>query len=350
MKYSHISSYKIDSLIINLHIWNQERVRSIFRIYHKSKEYKTLFDYDSFKNLVEEKNLYGIENKDSEICIFCHKEPSQTTFNKLPHVIPYLIGNKYLLHHGECDECNDFFGRNLECELDKYLKPYRTLNRQTNRRGNSISNEWRSNRSFKYDKESDKYILELSEEDIQFNHASKHVTFKLNQNKYIPVLVYKAFMKIFYGLLPRERLGEFELLRKWIIHRESNFIPFSPMNVMKTRLDGFSTSILDIVIIHKDVTNLQEFKEKLPMNEDLDYIAHLRFGNIIYEFPILTDLSFQKMKILKNNNLNISFNFPNIPKLGFSSEKEIIDFSIARKISTTESLYFRFENLTEEEL
>lgn len=53
-------------------------------------------------------------------CIWCLKDPSDVTFSSKSHVLPECIGNiaKQLLPKGiVCDECNEYFGRELESRL-----------------------------------------------------------------------------------------------------------------------------------------------------------------------------------------------------------------------------------------
>ncbi|MFT0694125.1 hypothetical protein ACDX34_08335 [Acinetobacter bereziniae] len=202
----------------------------------------------------------------------------------------------------------------------------------------------------RFDQTLNMFTGELDEDDVSFDANSNIVTFKLNQNKYCPMLVYKALMKIFYGLVPRNHLSKFEILRKWIINTDNNFIPFSPLNVYKSRLEGFGTNILDLIIFHKHVTNLEEFKECLPTEEDFEYLVQLRFGHIILEFPIFSDICYEKLLILKENNLPTKFNFPYIPKQGFPQIEETIDFSETRKIKNKESMYFSFDKFTKENI
>lgn len=350
MKYAYFLAYKIKSININLYIWNQDRINTISSILKKISTYKPLFNYHDFKDLKDDHYLYELHEMENKKCIFCLKDSSQVSFIKKPHVIPYLLGNNYLLHYEECDECNEFFGKTLECELDKYLTPHRTLNKLKNRRGNLIKTELSKNRSFRFDQDKNIYTGELLEDELLFNKNSNHVTINLKQNKYSPMLVFKALMKIFYGLLPREHLYKFEKLREWIISRDNNFVLISPLSVVKTRLNGFSTSTLDIIILHKETTTIDEFKIELPEKEDFEFLAFLRFGHIVFEFPIFTDLFFKKIDFLQKNNLDNSFNLPYLPKPNFPANKEIIDFSESKKIVNTEPVYFTFNKVIKNEL
>jgi hypothetical protein len=55
-------------------------------------------------------------------CIWCLKDPSSVTFSSKSHVLPRCIGNikEQVLPKGVvCDECNEYFGRELEPRLIK---------------------------------------------------------------------------------------------------------------------------------------------------------------------------------------------------------------------------------------
>ena len=50
-------------------------------------------------------------------CIYCLKEAPEISFNKVEHVIPASFGafkNNFTLRHTVCDDCNQYFGNNLE--------------------------------------------------------------------------------------------------------------------------------------------------------------------------------------------------------------------------------------------
>lgn len=58
------------------------------------------------------------------VCRFCGKSHREgVEFRKDPHAISYFFGNKYLLGGGECDNCNNYFGRQLEPDFYRYYLP-----------------------------------------------------------------------------------------------------------------------------------------------------------------------------------------------------------------------------------
>jgi len=351
ISYAYKSAYSNSSLnlSIDLEIYNKAKTIFIHQIKNGIKEYNVLFNYLDYSKLTELNFLYPIDHQQPIKCIFCHKTSEETKFGKDPHVIPYLLGNPFLLHYEECNECNSYFGETLECELDKYLKPYRTLNRLKNRSGNLIRTDFSPKRSFRYEEAQNTYFFDLLENELSFDHDKNTATIHVKREKHSPLLVYKALMKIFFGLLPREHLSKFENLRQWIIDRDKNSKIFSPLTVIKTRLNGYSTATLDVIILHKPVTTIEEF-QKSPARENYEYLGYIRFGSITFEIPLLTDLSFEKLNIMKQSNIKTEFSFPHIPKPGYPIDYEILDFSETKKIRDVETMYFGYTKMTETKL
>ncbi len=53
-------------------------------------------------------------------CIYCHEDKPETSYNKVEHVIPQSFGlfkNNFTLIRKVCDDCNQYFGDNLEIAL-----------------------------------------------------------------------------------------------------------------------------------------------------------------------------------------------------------------------------------------
>ena len=338
--YAYTSPYSQPYLSIELEIFNKDRAIIIDQIIKNFNKYKIIFSFKNYKNLSEYTYLHPLENHQLKKCIFCDRTSNEVSFKKRPHVIPYLLGNHFLLHYEECDECNEHFGKTLEDALDKYLKPHRTLNQQKNRQGDFIKTVLGRNKEFKYDHENNKYLIKLDEKNVTYEADSKTITFTFNQEPYCPLLVYKAFMKILFGLLPRDQLYKFESLRNWIINPDQNFKFISPLHVLKTGLDGLAETPLDIVICHQEVSTLENFKISMPAQEHFEYIAMIRFGNKFFELPIFTDLNLLKKDYMKSINKPFSFTLTHFPKHNHPNY-EVIDFSESSKIKTKELFNFK---------
>lgn len=100
---------------------NQQRLHKFFNTYTFEKNYN-LERYNR-------KTRIGQKGK----CRFCFKSSAKTTFRKSAHLIPELLGNKYLLSNFECDKCNELFST-FEDSLASYLGAFRTLYGMKSRR------------------------------------------------------------------------------------------------------------------------------------------------------------------------------------------------------------------------
>ena len=53
-------------------------------------------------------------------CIYCLEDKPETSYKKVEHVIPQSFGvfkNNFTLNKVVCDDCNNYFGDNLEIDL-----------------------------------------------------------------------------------------------------------------------------------------------------------------------------------------------------------------------------------------
>ena len=61
---------------------------------------------------------------------------------------------------------------------------------------------------------------------------------------------------------------------------------------------------MNIIIIKKDSKSLNEVLETQLYEEDIDYMALISFGNVVFEFPIFSDNLIQKVQKIKNFKYN----------------------------------------------
>ncbi|SHN24963.1 HNH endonuclease [Chitinophaga sp. CF418] len=68
----------------------------------------------------------GEKNKEMRVCRFCGKKRPTVSFKNVAHAISESLGNKKIILHEECDECNERFGSasGIEKSLISYLKIY----------------------------------------------------------------------------------------------------------------------------------------------------------------------------------------------------------------------------------
>ncbi|MEO4144009.1 MULTISPECIES: HNH endonuclease [Acinetobacter calcoaceticus/baumannii complex] len=320
-----------------------ERKFKFKKIYNKFdlklRDYEFLFSYTDYYDLNKEKILYDDSNNIQK-CIFCLKDDTETSFENKPHVIPYFLGNKYLLHSNECDECNAYFSKSLEDALDKYTAPFRTLNLIKNRR-NKLTKVTSQKGDFIYAYNTNKKAFTISGDKIDnyvFDDEEKKVlTIVFDIKRHRPIDVYKAFMKIFYGLLPRDEHKNFTELRKWIMNQNIDSLFVKPLRILRSWHPSFNTMPLTIFIMHR--------KNKLESNPNFfDYSGLISFGNIIYEMPIFSDDFLKHVTKLKLEGKPLNFTMQLLPKPFEVVNTEIIDLSYTDFLTDRCEVNFKYKD------
>lgn len=270
--------------------------------------YEVLFSYAEYKDLEENKFLYNIPDKNLT-CIFCLKSEPLTIFDDKSHVISYLLGNKFLMHREECITCNKKFGATLETELAKFSEKFRVINGQKNRSKQKPN-------YLKYQAKSQKALIQMSKfennfslivtgerpEDILKEHESGNISLNF-ETIYRDSDVYKAFMKIIYGVIPPNHRNNFSLLRSWINMDDHNIKLLNKLIMYQTILPNIHPNNLILNVFKKRNTLKNIFFKK----DNYDYFAMIGFGNVIFEIPLLSDKTLRK---ITNKSKNTSFIMP----------------------------------------
>jgi HNH endonuclease len=160
-------------------------------------------------------------NQENQVCRFCGQRSPVATFQLSAHAIPEAIGNKSLFSAHECDACNALFGNGIENDFGNWSKPMRTLARIRGKNGiPSIKREtggWR----FDYE-ESDgfKAFHYRDDPNLGVEAQSKQVLLQLKREPYIPVAVFKAFVKMGLSVMPEAEMPHFVQTVDWICTRD----------------------------------------------------------------------------------------------------------------------------------
>ena len=157
-------------------------------------------------------------DRENPLCRFCGQTKSETSFRNRAHAIPVSLGNKCLFSAYECDECNQYFGENIENHLGNWSIVRRTLSGIRGRRKvptlKSGGHEplWKITRDasgLRYKEYKDCSALEIDKE-------GNSVTFQLAGGSYTPIAVFKAFTKIGLTLLPNGEIDSFSETLSWV--------------------------------------------------------------------------------------------------------------------------------------
>lgn len=258
-------------------------------------------------------------NENNKVCRFCGQKEGTVKFEHRAHVFPESIGNRHLLSYYECDTCNMKFSRMLENHYSNFFKFYHNA---SNIHGKKTvptykSGLGRSKAEWKKDiYGNEMYIVSDYADDITtfINFQKKTITRRGVIDSYIPMAVYKCFVKMALAVLPESELGKFVDTIRWIQEKTHRNIFNSKRLLCRCKMiPGYNIIKFPIFCL---------YKRKKQLNGGLLFEPYMLFlliyGNFSYliEVPTKDEKSFIDITRIP---------FPPIP---FKTEGEMIyDFS-----------------------
>lgn len=167
--------------------------------------------YEIQTNLILNKRIH-LGNK--EQCRYCGKNSSEVKFKKIAHAIPELLGNKFLFSNDECDECNSYFDQNLENNLANFLGISRTTSQILGKKGVPKTKSSNGDRVEVINK--DIVVIQSEGSDSYENLDEQTVRISSSPTPYIPINVYKCFVKIALSVLQESSLRGFSECIRWV--------------------------------------------------------------------------------------------------------------------------------------
>lgn len=300
------------------------KVQKTPKIIKNMKFYECIFSYSQFKDIENREFLYKVPNKDL-ICIFCLARSPLAEFDDKSHVIPYSLGNKFLMHREECKVCNDKFGRTIETELSSFTKIIRVMNRQENRNKKNPG-------YLKYVSKSQKALMQWNSElilevtgertqDILKECGEKNLLIDFEAT-YRDSDVYKALMKAIYGVIPPSYRDDFSKLRNWINTDDPNIKFLNKLIIHQTILPTIHPNNLILDVYRRK----RDFKSFIFQKKYFNYYALIGFGNVLFDIPLMSDINIGNTKGL---------NFPLLSQLAVSEKGAIrttLDMSKTEKV------------------
>lgn len=256
----------------------EERLIKFDQIYH------TLFTENLF---------YGEEirigRQTPKVCRFCGKDISEVKFSTIAHAVSEFLGNKRAFLDNECDLCNEFFSHNYENDLDKYTKPYRTLSGTKGKKRKAPSYKTKD-KSARIDVDIRKKELKISgqEEKILEEIDDERIQLRFTREKYKPLGVYKALVKMAFSLLPDSEIPMLKKNIEWLRHGKHLNSFLGPHSVIERVVYGpsFSSNIVASV-----------FRRRSLENNSIPYVIFLL---------CMSNFSFQTNIFLENDDLKNS--------------------------------------------
>lgn len=274
-----------------------------------------------------------LKPKNKRVCRFCKKGFPDVTFRKDAHVIPQFLGNRFLIHDIECDNCNLKFGV-YETNFADSMGLLRTTDVFPGQRTiPKFKNDGLVAYSEKDELGNHKILIEASDpKKVIYNEGEDSILFRTNKTPYVPLYVMKALFKIGYSLLRESELIDYPHLEKIINTSELDNKLQDYCKVLVFSFPNYSCNPYAITYKKKE-----EFKDiNLPTKVVLVY-----FGRFVYEFILLN--STDTFMIKKGETGRILYTPPYWDiKNGMPSQR-IIDFSSPQVKREEEEHLFTFE-------
>ncbi len=173
------------------------------------------------------------------ICRFCGRDRESATFKHKAHAIPEFLGNHALILNSECDDCNAHFGSSVEPHLEKYTRPFRTINGITNKARKTPKYRDSLIELLHMDRHTRNLTVKLSADDaMTFNEDEKSVAWSMDRELFIPYLAHKSLCKIAMSIVSERYLPLFSPTINWLNPMSEAGLHVSPTPVIEATMPG----------------------------------------------------------------------------------------------------------------
>ncbi len=223
--------------------------------------YEQRYDLLQFKLCVQTEFEY-LGNAEPRVCRFCGKREPDVSFIKIAHVIPESTGNHFLASYYECDSCNGKFGRQLESEYANFSNFYHNAMNIHGKKKVPIfqSKDGKSKAAWKkIEGKESAFVIQDTADNI-----TTLIDFKLKKIQrtgtvpsYIPVAIFKCFIKMAISLMPENETEYFRETINWILNKNhSNFYLMNKKLLVRYRMiPGFNVTKYPACILYKRKSN-----------------------------------------------------------------------------------------------
>jgi len=226
--------------------------------------------------------MKNLKLKQDRVCRFCGISNAPEKFRHDSHIIPHLLGNRYLLSDFECDDCNEFFSA-YENDLANSLGVIRTLSK-TKAKENIPG--FKSPSKLKAKINGNFYgsqTIEISDDDGKFisSNFDPHTgttKFIFSKNPYKPLSVFKVLLKIALSIIPEGVVPNysrgFDFLRNGKYEEMANEFA----KVLHYTIPFESRFKKPMAIL---------FRKKNATDSRPTHVFALYYSNMVYEFPLV---------------------------------------------------------------
>jgi transcriptional regulator with XRE-family HTH domain len=212
----------------------------------------TLLDeYDLSMPRTDKRVDIGNARKKDRTCRFCHRTMAMSAkFDKEAHAIPAALGNKYVKLADECDDCNQYFGEEVEPTLVELLNIQRVF-LGIEARGSRPSIEFAGGKMF-HDGERMVVVSDKISKD-----ASGVLSAQLGREKRIvPLRFYQALSKIALSVIPEAELAALQRTIGWVRYGSLADMPAPKVAAAIVPLSPDPSAQITLYIRKKEVSRL----------------------------------------------------------------------------------------------
>lgn len=236
-------------------------------LYKSSGYFISKYDWSAPRS--DRKIVIGNPKKEDRCCRFCNQTiKNGATFKKVAHAIPEGLGNKNIILGDECDECNEFFGNNIESSLIEYLDVYRVLIGIKGKGGNPKIKSSNGSMQFKEN------MLLIESKNIEMVTDNEITAYLEITKKLVPVNIYKALCKITLSTIDEKYIADLNKTIKWMMNDDKQ-----ELHLPKVAVN----------FIHNDFSNNPKVVNYVRKVDDSDIphiISEFRIGSFVYVYII----------------------------------------------------------------
>jgi hypothetical protein len=173
-----------------------------------------------------------------QICRYCGRAEPTVTFSNVSHALPEQIGNKKLIDLRECDCCNKHFST-LEDSFGKWSLPVRNVGRIKGKK-NKIPKYQSADQQMRVVNADGRMNISSRTGDprVDFDPDGKQLRLSMERQPYIPMAVYKSFVKMALAIMPAALADRFKPYLRWILEPTHSVGPFQPLTLLSQSASG----------------------------------------------------------------------------------------------------------------
>ncbi|NEN24200.1 HNH endonuclease [Cryomorpha ignava] len=279
--------------------------------------------------------------KNQRTCRFCGSK-NETNYRTKAHIIPELLGAHNHLSDSECDLCNRIFAEH-ENHLANFYGPFNSLlGIRTKKKVpvfKSRNEQYCTSISVKNENGTPRIFFGDNLNDFKFDNDRKRLTINFKKKSFIPVAVYKSFLKMAISICPDDSLIHFESLIKWLMDVKSkhpaNQFPFLLYRTRLTKMKfdkPFATlyfpsitsntnpnfSRLATIVVHAGISVFQTFflidenleidtKDEIPFYKYPAYVHDIKTPDNCEKFEVPINSLSKLKQIILNGDKKVDY-------------------------------------------